>query len=325
MAEKLHIVLFGGNTKQQDGPLLTTAKILKKRGCKVTIVTDTVHLKLPTKDGKTLEKKLIDEGFKWHNFKNLELAKIKKIADKKSIGFSLHSSWIFKKDVIDYFNEKLFNYHDSPLPKFRGAAGYSWLILQKERNWGITIHRVSKSLDAGDIIKQKLFKFPKSCKIPLDYLNYKSKLDKNFLEEFIQDLILKKPLQPKVQNKSVNTYWPRISTPKNGFINWEWNSEEIELFIDAFDDPHQGASSFIDGKKVRMKKCFKNKEKISSHPFQAGLIFKKEKEKIFVATADSSLIFHEILDEKNQKINHTLKLGHRFFTPQKFLDKSLSS
>ena len=57
MAEKLHIVLFGGNTKQQDGPLLTTAKILKKRGCKVTIVTDTVHLKLPTKDGKTLEKK----------------------------------------------------------------------------------------------------------------------------------------------------------------------------------------------------------------------------------------------------------------------------
>ena len=64
---------------------------------------------------------------------------------------------------------------------------------------------------------------------------------------------------------------------------------------------------------------------MSSHPFQAGLIFKKEKEKIFVATSDSSLIINEIYDEQNQKINHTLKLGHRFFTPQKFLDKSLSS
>ena len=64
---------------------------------------------------------------------------------------------------------------------------------------------------------------------------------------------------------------------------------------------------------------------MSSHPFQAGSIFKKEKEKIFVATSDSSLIINEIYDEQNQKINHTLKLGHRFFTPQKFLDKSLSS
>ena len=79
MAEKLHIILFGGNTKQQDGPLLITAKILKQGDCKVTIVTDRVHLKLPTKDGQPLEKKLIDSGLKWHSFKNLELSKLKKI------------------------------------------------------------------------------------------------------------------------------------------------------------------------------------------------------------------------------------------------------
>ena len=323
--KKLPIILFGGNTKQQDGPLLTAAQLARKKNCKVTIITDKTHLNLPTKDGSTLQEKLKSSGFEWHCFKKLEMAKLKKIHTYDSIGFSLNSPWIFKKNMINFFNGKLYNYHDAPLPKSRGAATYTWAILLRERRWGLTIHKISESIDVGNIVKQKLFNFPVTCKIPIDYLNYKSKFEKKFFAQFLDDLISNTHFKTIKQKQSSSTYWPRLVTPINGFINWNWNADDIELFIRAFDDPHQGASTFLDGKKIRLKKCMKNKGGLKCHPFQSGLIYKIENGKIFVATSNSSIIIAEVYNLKNKKINSAIKVGHRFYTPTKFLDHALST
>ena len=323
--KKLSIVLFGGNTKKQDGPLLTVANIAKRKNCDVTIITDKTHLKLQTKDGKIFQEKLELSGHSWYEFQKMELGKLKKIVNKKSIGFSLNSPWIFKKDLIDFFEGELYNYHDTPLPKFRGAAAYTWAILQQEKKWGLTIHKIDTALDVGNIVKQKSINFPSTCKIPVEYLDFKTKFEKKFFTQFIAQLITGKKFHSVKQNHLNGTYWPRLVTPINGFINWNWNSKQLELFIHAFDDPHQGVSTFIDGKKIRLKKCLKIDKKIKSHPFQAGIIFKKDKEKIFIATIDSAIIISEAYNIKNEKINDTLKLGHRFHTPQKFLDSALSN
>ena len=67
----ISLVLFGGNTKKQDGPLLEFAKLANKKGCKITIVTEKLHLNLPTKDGSPLKVKLKNYGFNWIEKKNL--------------------------------------------------------------------------------------------------------------------------------------------------------------------------------------------------------------------------------------------------------------
>ena len=227
--------------------------------------------------------------------------------------------------MINFFNGKLYNYHDAPLPKSRGAATYTWAILLRERRWGLTIHKISESIDVGNIVKQKLFNFPVTCKIPIDYLNYKSKFEKKFFAQFLDDLISNTHFKTIKQKQSSSTYWPRLVTPINGFINWNWNADDIELFIRAFDDPHQGASTFLNGKKIRLKKCMKNKGGLKCHPFQSGLIYKIENGKIFVATSNSSIIIAEVYNLKNKKINSAIKVGHRFYTPTKFLDHALST
>tara|TARA_B100001540_G_C15807429_1_gene642743 strand:+ start:1389 stop:2405 length:1017 start_codon:yes stop_codon:yes gene_type:complete len=323
--KKLSVILFGGNTKKQDGPLLSIAQIAKEKKCDVTIVTDKMHLDLPTKDGKTLQEKLKKNGFDWYKIKDLKLKNLEKISKKNNIGISVNSPWIFKKNIIDFFDGKLYNYHDTPLPKFRGTAAYTWAILQQEKEWGITFHKIDTSLDVGDVIKQKMFKFPKSCKIPNDYLNYKTKFENKFFTEFIIDLKSGKEFKVKKQKHTLSTYWPRLVTPVNGYINWNWNCEQIKLFIHAFDDPHQGSSTFIDGKKIRLKKCLKIDKKMKSHPFQAGLIFRKENGRIFIAASDGAIIINEILDVNDKKINDNVKLGHRLYTPTKFLNSALSN
>ena len=127
----------------------------------------------------------------------------------------------------------------------------------------------------------------------------------------------------KKQDEKQSTYWPKLQTPINGFLNWQWNTNDIELFIRAFDDPYQGASTFIDGKKVRLKKCSIKKEG-SFHPFQVGIIFRIVSDKLFVATVDGVLIIKDVFDAKGNKINSSMKLGHRFFTPYKYLEQSFT-
>tara|TARA_Y100000590_G_scaffold4106_1_gene5435 strand:- start:7139 stop:8158 length:1020 start_codon:yes stop_codon:yes gene_type:complete len=323
--KKLSIVLFGGNTKGQDSPLLIFAKIAREKNCDIKIITDKTHLNLPTKSGITFQEKLKIAKLEWNETNKLNLSSIEKKINKNSVGISLNSPWIFKNDIIDFFKGNLYNYHDSLLPKFRGAAGYTWAILQQERNWGLTIHRIEKSLDVGDIVKQKKIHFPKSCKIPIDYLNYKAKFERVFFSKFIEDLKNKKKFLVKRQDHSYSTYWPRLITPVNGFINWAWSSKQIELFIQAFDDPHQGVTTFLEGKKIRLKKCLKSNKKNNHHPFQTGIVFRKTKDGIFIATNDGEIIIQEVLNTNGKNISDKVKLGYRFYTPYKFLDNSLSN
>lgn len=318
----LSLVLFGGNTKKQDGPLLEFAKIAKMKGCSVLIITEKMHLDLPTKSG-SLKSQLVKNNLKWIEKKKLTLKFLQKNIPEKSIGISLNSTWIFKNDIINFFKDRLYNYHDTPLPKFRGAAAYSWLILLEQKKWGITMHKITSSLDVGSIVKQKKFIFPKSCRIPQDFLDYKSQFEKNFFSSFLDQLLAKK-LVTFSQNGNFSTYWPRLITHYNGYINWNWDAKQIDLFIRSFDDPHPGSSTFVNGKKVLLKKCFFHKN-IKFHPFQSGLIFRITNEKIFVAGNGGYLIIHEIYDNHNQLINDDLRVGFRFHTPQKFLETALTT
>ena len=47
------------------------------------------------------------------------------------------------------------NVHSSLLPKYRGSAPINWAILNGERVTGVTIQRMVREMDAGDIILQR--------------------------------------------------------------------------------------------------------------------------------------------------------------------------
>ena len=66
---------------------------------------------------------------------------------------------------------------------------------------------------------------------------------------------------------------------------------------------------------------FKNKK---FHPFQAGIIFRKRKGKLFVSVRGGYLVISKILDQNNKKISKKfIKLGDRFFTPKVKLEQAL--
>src|SRR5574338_911299 len=49
------------------------------------------------------------------------------------------------------------NFHDGPLPRYAGLHATTWAILNQEPAHGVTWHEMRETVDAGDIVQQRLF------------------------------------------------------------------------------------------------------------------------------------------------------------------------
>lgn len=82
----------------------------------------------------------------------INLDKIK--SRKFDIIISYNYRYIIKKDVIDYYKDKIINLHISLLPWNRGADPNIWSFLENTPK-GVTIHLIDEGVDTGDILFQK--------------------------------------------------------------------------------------------------------------------------------------------------------------------------
>ena len=82
---------------------------------------------------------------------------IQKVCNLKNLIFF---SMEFEKIIIpeNFASNKLFNIHFSLLPKYKGMYKSAHPLMNGEVKSGVTIHKIDKGIDTGDIIKQKEFK-----------------------------------------------------------------------------------------------------------------------------------------------------------------------
>lgn len=64
---------------------------------------------------------------------------------------------IFKEELLSLPKRYCLNIHASLLPKYRGAAPIQWAIWNGDKTTGITIQKMVKKLDAGDILLRDEF------------------------------------------------------------------------------------------------------------------------------------------------------------------------
>ncbi len=72
------------------------------------------------------------------------------------VGVSVFFDKIFKPTDISKF-KLLLNIHNAPLPKYRGVNPINWALKNGEQTHGVTIHRISETIDTGEIYGQKTF------------------------------------------------------------------------------------------------------------------------------------------------------------------------
>jgi methionyl-tRNA formyltransferase len=314
-------ILFGG------GQLLYFTFVqLKAQGLSVFVATSKRHsIESITVDGTSLSliEFLQNSGIDYLISDDIsrDATVINRITDH-TIGMSFDAAWVFKKQFIDLFKGRLLNCHGARLPQDRGAGGFSWRILRDERIGISLIHQIDPGIDTGDIIFFDEYLYPHSCKYPIDYQVYSIEQYQKLLCKFFEIVREEGSFVRVTQPEYLSTYWPRLATDIHGYIDWSWTLENIERFICAFDDPYGGASTFVNGKKVRLKKCYSFFNDGAFHPFQKGYIYRISEKTIFVATDQGALLVNSVLDESGFDIKNELRVGERFYTPMKFLEEA---
>lgn len=253
--------------------------------------------------------------------------KKKEINKENSLFISFGSRWIFNRHQINnIFWNNLINFHGTRLPIDAGGGGFSWRILRGDRLGCNLAHVIDEKIDTGPIIANDEYIFPNSCKKPIDYENFHFKKFIPFYEMLISQIKSKRKITLLNQNKSLRLYNPRLKTKINGWINWNWEAEDIFNFINAFDEPYEGASTTINNKfKIYLKEVHLHKGEMTSHPYSKGLIIRKNKDWIVVAMGGNyNLLIEKVLDNKGKNIFKKIKVGDRLITDIKYLQKSLS-
>lgn len=265
------------------------------------------------------------EIFEEDNINNSKI--IKKFLSKKcNIVFSLGARSIINDEFLKAFSGLVFNIHPSYLPEERGAANFSWRILNDQNFVAATIHQIKLKLDSGPIVIQKKIgcKISKPTPDELDVLT--SKLYDEIFTKFLQQITKNGFLTLTQQKEEQSMYFSRLYTEINGAIDFEWNNNEIERFIRAFSKPYPGAFTFVRNKKVSILASFVEKSNINFHPFAYGRIIKIYVDgSVRIITKNGFLRITKIIVKNNEIIpSNFLKINDVLKTPNKILENSKS-
>jgi methionyl-tRNA formyltransferase len=161
--------------------------------------------------------------------------------------YAIAISWRW---FIKHPSKKLIVFHDSPLPKYRGFAPLVNALINGEREIGVTAIFGENDFDVGDIIAQSKSKIS----YPITISEAIRVNNKNYLRcaELVLDRLLcgeEIKATKQVETDASYSLWRDEDDYK---IDWNKSSSDIRRFIDAVGFPYKGASTFFDGKLIRI-------------------------------------------------------------------------
>lgn len=200
---------------------------------------------------------------------------------------SMSYNQIFKKQIIDLPKMGIINCHAGKLPFYRGRNILNWVLINGEKEFGITTHFVDEGIDTGDIILQRTYPIKDSD-------DYSTLLAKAYLEcpEILYDsvkLIQRGSFVVKKQSEidPIGLYCARR---KSGDENIDWNQSSRDLFnfVRALRTPGPRAKTFLSGQAILLDKVeiVSNVKNFKGIP---GTILSIEKGSFSVKTNDSFL------------------------------------
>jgi len=174
---------------------------------------------------------------------------------------------ILPEEVICIPREGAVNIHASLLPKYRGPAPIHHAILNGEKETGVTIFRIEKKVDTGDILLQERFILNNNITTGEVYDNLANLGARLVLTTL--DYFKTNQLVPVAQEHINATSAPKISS-KDYLIHWHNSAETIHNQIRAF-SPIPGAYTYFQKKRLKLFNS-EIKENNSTQNLQPGEI-----------------------------------------------------
>lgn len=140
------------------------------------------------------------------------------------------------------------NVHSSLLPRYRGAAPLNWAIMRGERETGVTTMRISRKMDAGDILLRRSTKIGPSERAS-ELARRLAPVGADLLLETL-DRLQDGTLKPTPQDHAAATYAPMLRR-EDGLIDWSLPAVSIYDRLRGL-DPWPGIHTFFRNRRLRI-------------------------------------------------------------------------
>lgn len=177
-----------------------------------------------------------------------------------AIIFSFYYRDMVGKEILDIPPVGSLNLHGSLLPRYRGRCPVNWVLINGEKETGVTLHYMTPRPDDGDIVGQK--------RVPIDDNDTALSLHKklaiaagDLLEELLPE-ILENQVECIPQDHSSASYFGG-RRPQDGEIDWRQDATNVRNLVRAVTRPYPGAFSYLGYRKcifwdVRLRETFED-------------------------------------------------------------------
>jgi methionyl-tRNA formyltransferase len=166
---------------------------------------------------------------------------------KPEVIYSFSYRHLIPADVLAVAPLGAFNLHPSLLPAYRGRAPVNWVLVNGERETGVTLHHMVARADAGDIVGQRATAIDDSD-TPLTLYRKLVPLGVELVTEMHPKIVA--GIAPRQSmDLTKGSYFGR-RRPEDGRIDWRWPARRIFNLVRAVTHPYPGAFCFVGGRKL---------------------------------------------------------------------------
>ncbi|MFJ3457953.1 bifunctional UDP-4-amino-4-deoxy-L-arabinose formyltransferase/UDP-glucuronic acid oxidase ArnA [Scandinavium goeteborgense] len=156
--------------------------------------------------------------------------------------FSFYYRHLLSDAIVSTAKHGAFNLHGSLLPQYRGRAPLNWVLVNGEKETGVTLHRMVKRADAGNIVAQQKVQIT-DTDVAMTLHRKLCAAAQSLLRDALPQIATGN-ITETVQDESQATT-VRGRTPEDGRLNWEQSAESLHNLVRAVSDPWPGAFGFV--------------------------------------------------------------------------------
>ena len=206
------------------------------------------------------------------------------------------------------------NVHASILPYYRGAAPLWRVVLNGEKETGVTTMLTDVGMDTGDILLCEKMPIGENMTTG-EVHDAMSELGAKLIIETLQGLE-KGEITPVAQEHEKATYAPMVDR-EDGRIRWAEGKNKVHNTVRGC-DPFPGAFSFLDGEKIKIWKtviCREGELSEKNTAGCAGTVLSSGQEGIVVSTGDGAVRILELQRESSKRMSAAAFLNGRKIEP----------
>lgn len=185
-------------------------------------------------DSTILQKLCLKDNIRYLCCDKEQLCERLSAVTEETLVVSAGNTWLIPKEIVARENLYIINWHNALLPRHKGRNAEAWSIYEGDPQTGITWHRLTAAVDAGDIILQKSVKIDNEI-TALELFKQQCEMGAESFRDILEKLLQKQcVLSPQPEGGNCKLHYS-YEIPNGGYLDMSWGAEKMSRFLRAMD------------------------------------------------------------------------------------------